>query len=236
MGWDPTKPLKDLWKKTKREMEGVANSLIGKIKKVGSDAAKSVTKRGDEIRGSLRSFGNEVEDSVKSIGSEIEDAVESAGEVAVKQIEEVSKNLADELEDRFEEAFDKAEDVIKDAMQAAMKEISKGALNKIVDVVQIVAPTSVDITLGPVTISIGDIGERIDVLQKWASNPPSGKDDLRAIIIELAPTAVSIELSFSLAFLVVQSDSLEIGTCSTYETYDFLNHMDDILQQFGINI
>ena len=85
-------------------------------------------------------------------------------------------------------------------------------------------------------LEIGDMTGRIDTLQRWAKKPPSSKNDIRQIIIEVAPTSVSINLSFSLAFLFVQTDSLAFGISATYETEDFLNKMDAILGRFGIHI
>ena len=48
----------------------------------------------------------------------------------------------------------------------------------------------------------------------------------------LSPTGVSVELSFSLALLVVQSDSLELGITINYETADFLDKIEEITGKF----
>ena len=97
-------------------------------------------------------------------------------------------------------------------------------------------PSSTSLSLGPFVLAIDNVTERVDVLQRWASKPPSSKSDIRAIIEEIAPSSVSINLSFSLAFLVVQTDSLEFGIESTYETKDFLDKFDELLSHYGINI
>lgn len=207
-------PFKSLEKKIKRSIE-----------KLGGDIKWQINKLGDDVKGGVKWTGEQAEKHLKEAGAHAESTLRSTFE-----------ELEDELEEAGEQAFELAKKEATEAAQAAMKEISKGALNKAVDTIQIVAPTSIDLKLGPIGLSIGNLTERVDTLQKWASNPPSGREHVRAIIEEVAPTSVSIELSISLAFLLVQTDSLEFGVTSTYETADFLDKMDAILDNFGINI
>ena len=205
---------------------------------------KSIEKK---IKRSIESLGNDVKGAIKSTGDEVRGSVEWAGNNAKKSINDVAhkaeadlKKVADDLEDDLEEAAETALEEAKDAAtaaaRAALAEISAGALNKVVDAMQMLMPSSTSLSLGPFVLAIDDWTDRVDTLQKWANKPPSTKNDIRAIIEEIAPSSVSINLSFSLAFLVVQTDSLEFGVENTYETADFLDKFDALLSHYGINI
>ena len=205
---------------------------------------KSIEKK---IKRSIESLGNDVKRAIKSTGDEVRGSVEWAGNNAKKSINDLAhkaeadiKKVADDLEDDLEEAAEtalkEAKDAATAAARAALAEISAGALNKVVDAMQILMPSATSLSLGPFVLAIDDWTDRVDTLQKWASKPPSTKNDIRAIIEEIAPSSVSINLSFSLAFLVVQTDSLEFGVENTYETADFLDKFDALLSHYGINI
>ena len=218
-------PFKEMEKKIKRGIDSLGNDIKRGINNLGNDVKNGVNKVGNDVRNGVQQAGNEVERELKGVAHRAESELKST-----------FNELEDELEETAEKIFEAAKDEALSLAQAAMKEISRGAINKVVDAAQVVLPTSVDLSLGPIGLNIGDMTGRIDTLQKWASNPPSSRNDIRQIITEVAPTSVSINLNFSLAFLFVQSDSLEFGVTASYETEDFLNKMDEILGRFGIKI
>ena len=207
-------PFKDIEKKIKRAIESLGNS----------------------VKSSINSLGNEVKHGVRSVANQAERELTNAAHQAENELKSVFNKLEDELEDTAEAILEAAKDEALSLARAAMREISRGAINKVVDAAQVAVPTTVDLSLGPIGLSLGDMTGRIDTLQRWSKKPPSSKKDIREIIIELAPTNVSINLSVSLAFLFVQTDSLAFGVISTYATEDFLNKMDEILGRFGIHI
>ena len=148
----------------------------------------------------------------------------------------IAADAKDEIEDAVDDALEAAQEAATVAARAAPAEISAGALNKVVDAMQVLMPSATSLSLGPFVLSVDDWTNRVDTLQKWANKPPSTKNDIRAIIEEIAPSSVSINLSFSLAFLIVQTDSLEFGVENTYQTSDFLDKFDELLSHYGINI
>ena len=217
------------------------------FKGLEKDIKKGLNKLGDSIKSGIKSVGREVESNVKSVGNKAKGAIESAADKAEdtikdiaqdaeESVEKAAKTSIEEIEDFAEDALEEAQAAATKAAQAALAEISAGALNKVVDAMQVLMPSSSSLSLGPFVLSIDDWTDRIDTLQKWASKPPSTKNDIRKIIEEIAPSSVSINLSFSLAFLVVQTDSLEFGVESTYETADFLDKFEELLAHYGINI
>ena len=218
-------PFKSIEKKIKRGIESL-----------GNDIKRGINNLGNEVKGSINKAGNDVKNGIHEVASQAENQVKNAAHDVESQLKSSFEELEDELEEAAKDAFEAVKDEAMELAQAAMKEISKGALNKAVDAIQVIAPTEIDLKLGPFGLAIGDVANRVDVLQKWASSPPSTKNDIKEIITELAPTAVSIELSFSLALLFVQSDSLEFGVSAIYETEDFLNNLDQLLSHWGISI
>ncbi len=216
--------------------KGVEKSIKKGLNKLGDEIKSGIRKVGSEVEGRVKWVGRKAEESVRKVEHEVEDKLKDTAHDLTEGLEKKGSELLDTVEDAAEEAFEAVKDEAMVAAQAALKAASSEALNKVVDAAQVLMPTEVDLSLGPFGLAIGDVSQRIDVLQKWAKNPPSSKSDIRDIILEVMPTSVSIELSFSLAFLVVQSDSLEFGVTSVYETEDFLNKMDDLLAHWGIHI
>ena len=207
-------PFKDLEKKIKRGI----NSL------------------GDSVKHSVEKLGNDIKHDVEQAGSQAGKRVQGLASEAERQLKSSVREIEDELEDLAEKALEEAKDLALETAQEALALISGEMLNKAVDGIQVVMPHSLSITLGPVTINVSDVKDRVDVLQKWAKNPPKGRNDLRAIIQEVAPSSVAIDLSASFAFLFVQSDSLSIGVSCEYNTQEFLDSLDDLLSHWGITI
>lgn len=216
--------------------KGLEKSIKRGLTKLGDEIKSSIRKLGSEVESKVKYAGRKAEESVKKVEHEVEDQLKDFAHDLEEEIEKTAKDTLETIEDTAEDVFEEVKDTAIEAMQAAMRAASSEALNTVVDSIQVALPNSIGLSLGPIGLEIGDLTDKVDTLQKWAKNPPTNKSDIRAIIIEVAPTSVSLELSFSLAFLVVQSDSLEFGVTSTYETEDFLNKMDDLLSHWGIHI
>ena len=216
--------------------KGLEKSIKKGLNKLGDEIKSGIRKAGSEVEGKVKYVGRKAEDSLKKVEHEAEDKLKSFGDDIEDKLEKTATETFETIEDAAEEAFETIKEEALEAAQAALKAASSETLNKVVDAAQVLMPSEVDLSLGPFGLAISNVSERINVLQKWAKNPPSSKNDIREIILEVMPSSVSIELSFSLAFLVVQSDSLEFGVTSVYETEDFLNKMDDLLAHWGIHI
>ena len=207
-------PFKSIEKKIRKGIESLGNEVMSKIRKVGS-----------QVEGNVKSVGHQVESGVKDVGHDAEEA-----------IEKVAKDAKEDIEEFAEETWEEMKESANEAAHALMEEFQKGLLNKLVDGLQVAMPTSTNLKLGPFVLGISDWTHRINVLQRWASNPPSSRNDLRAIIEELTPSSVTIVMSASVAFVVIQTDSLEFGVENTYETADFLDKFDTLLAHYGITI
>ena len=198
---------------------------ISDIKKAVSKAEHAVSDLGSkakhEIEGAAQSARHEVEHVANSAKHEIEGAAQSARH----EVERAGNEVVETFQDRIP-------DLVKSALEEALKAVASGALDKAVDIVQVAAPDQFDLKVGPVSMSVGDVKYRIDTLQRWAHDPPTDKQHIREMIETLAPSSVSVEIAFSVALLVVQSDSLECGVTMTWETSSFLDKFEDILGSF----
>ena len=206
------------------------------FKGLEKEIKKGLNKLGDSIKSSIKKVGREVEGNVKSVAHRAEDTLKGVAHEAEESLENAVKNAKEEIEEFGEEAWEEMKKAANEAAHELMEEFQKGLLNKLVDGLQIALPTATNLKLGPFVLGISDWTQRINVLQKWASNPPTSRGDLRAIIEELAPSSVTIVMSASVAFVVIQTDSLEFGVENTYETVDFLDKFDDLLAHYGISI
>ena len=128
--------------------------------------------------------------------------------------------------------MDAAEEAVKKALQHLVAVAAKGTLNKAVDLAQTFAPDSIKLKILAVFMVIDDIEDRIDILQRWANNPPTGKRALKRMIRELQPTSCGIEVDLQAALLIVSSDAIEVGFSATWNTDRFLRRFDDLIKKF----
>ena len=212
-------PFKSIEKKIKQGIESLGNKVKQGVESVGNKIKREVESTGKKAVG-------EVEKGAKRAVGE----VEKGGKTFVAEIEKGGKKAIGEIDKAGQKAIKEIEKGVNTAFQAMLREIQKGALNKAVDIIQVAAPDAVELKMGPIGLPIEDIKERIDTLQRWAKKPPSKNSDIKKMILELAPTSVSVELSASVAFLVVQSDSLEFGVTMSWQTEMFLEKFEDIFK------
>ena len=207
-------PFKSIEKKIKKGLESLGNSIRGNLNKFGHEIEGNLKKTGSSVEGGFKKLGHEIEDGLKKVGHECEGNL---------------KKAAFEIEDTFKE---KLPDLFHEALTKIVEEIEKGALHKAVDIIQVAAPSSMELKLGPMSMTVEDIKDKIDTLQEWSDNPPTGHGDIKEMVETLAPSSCSLEISVSLAALFVQSDSLEFGVTLTYTTEQFLESLEDLVGKF----
>ena len=205
MGWNPVSKAKNEIKRrlgdAKKEISGAASSARKGIEKSANAAKYKVEYSANQARHQVEDIGNDMIHDIKEEGEKVIDQLEvDAEEVVTKVLDEI------------------------------LSAIAEGAINKAIDFAQVAAPDVIGITLGPIRIEIGGVKERIDTLQIWASNPPSGKDDLRKMIETLAPTSIQVNLGAQIAAVVVSSGSLKVAIDATWTTESFLDKFDDIME------
>ena len=182
-----------------------------------------------KIERALRDVGEDVKIELRKLGSDCRNGVRAMG----REVEDGLRKSANQIKDGFEKELPAlAEAAARDAVAAIMAEAAKGTFTKAVDVAQVLAPDTMGIKIGPVGMTIGNVKDRIDTLQRWANNPPRSKEDIKECIITLAPMSVSVAVDVQFALLVVSSDALEVGFSAEWETASFIEKFDDIIAHF----
>lgn len=185
----------------------------------------AINSLGDSVKHSINDLGNSVKHDVYAVRDaakkEVADAENAAKHAVATAENDAKKAVADAAHEAMAE-FNKVKAEITSAA-------AKHGLEIAVAVIEVAAPRELDVKLGPVTVAIDSIPDRIATLRKWAANPPTGSGHIKQIIEELAPTSVSLEASIGLGF-IVQSDDLEIGFTATYDTAVFLDNLEHLIE------
>lgn len=228
MGWNPVGELKKLFSKAKDEISSGLNKVKNEVGS-GINRVKWYAEKGKNEVNSLASKGKkEVTDLANKGKREVNDLTNKG----VREVTDLAKTATDEIKDAADKAKEGVEQAVETCLQTMLSEISKGALNKAVDIIQVAVPDSVGLKIGPVSLDISDVNSRIDTLQRWASHPPTSKEDIKEMIVTLAPTSVGVEFDVQLALLVVSSDALEMGISLSWETQSFLDKFESIMSRF----
>lgn len=201
-------------------IENLAHGIEGNLNNLGHQIEGQINQKALVLKNEIGQLGHTAELNFKSVAH----AAEGDFSKLVHSAEGGFKQLAKETETAFTDTLPK---LVEAALNELLKELSGKLLNQIIDIIQIAVPDEMEIQIGPVTFALDDVNDRIDTLQKWAKNPP-GKDDVKEMIITIAPSKVSIVVSAEMAALVVTSKSLGVGTTMSWGTDKFLDKFDDV--------
>lgn len=203
MGFNPIKDLRKLFRKAEHEIHDLSH-----------EAEKGINNLAQQGRHELSSITELGKNELQSTFSEL-------GKQAEAMVEKSMAELKHEAETTFHEVI-----------SAIMAELTASTMRKAVDIAQTLAPDTMSLKIGPFGLEIDDVKDRIDTMQRWADHPPNGKDDLKEMIITLAPSSVSVEIDIQFAALIVSSDALEVGFAASWNTESFIEKFDDIVAHF----
>ena len=179
---------------------------------------------GDGIKHDIAGLGNSVKHDIYTVRDAAKHEVAVAESAARKAVADAENDAKKAVADAAHEAEAEFNHLKQQITSAA----AKHGLDVAVAVIEVAAPRELDVKLGPVTVAIDNIPDRIATLRKWAANPPMGSAHIKQIIEELAPSSVSLEASIGLGF-IVQSDDLEIGFTAVYDTQVFLDNLERLI-------
>lgn len=195
MGFNPFKKVRQAAEQAAGAIEGAAQDVAGTAQHAGGGAVDTV---GHGLDGAKDAVLHEIHQARDAALAQIESAVPHA----------------------IAEAADAIEDAAREALQAVLLALQAGALERAIDLIQVGVPSSAKIKLGPLSMDVGGINDRIDEVQAWAKSPPTDGPGVRALIELIGPTSVSVDLT---AYLVTP-----LGAELTWETAEFLDRLDDI--------
>ena len=107
-------------------------------------------------------------------------------------------------------------------------------LRLLVDIVKTVNPSDVSIHIGPLKMDIGNVVQKVGVLEHYSHHPPEKRSEWKAFIQGVSPESLSIVASIGFAFIIESSD-LEVGIEATWKGEDVINNIDNILSKAGIH-
>lgn len=211
------------------------------------DAGDAIADAGEDVGDALADAGQDVGEAFSDFGKDVEKGwhygVEKPFKIMVingvkREVVRPSKqaiaNIEAEFHSKSDHVADRVEAHINAAAQAAVAELIKQGLITGLQVLELAVPSEMALTLGPVVIVFGDVKDRIETMRKWIDDPPIGRSRIKELILEFAPTSITISISAELAFLVVSSDSLSVGMDLTFDTKDFMDHFESVMDEFQI--
>ena len=117
-----------------------------------------------------------------------------------------------------------AESAIEDALKVFVGAISSEAGGVALRIINVVVPESISITIGPVSLAISDVRDKVDVIKHWVSHPPTGQDQILSCIGQLSPDSVSVNVGLTIP-VIEQGISFSFK----WTPEDFIQRISDIL-------
>lgn len=205
---------------------------IGDLKKLAAKIANGVDETAHRAMHAVETAASTAEHKIESAASSAEHKIAQAGLSAKHEIESLDRDVVQHVREVESEAVAGAKKAFEEVVEAVVAAAASGALSKALDIARMGAPSGLTLTLGPVCFSVDDLQDRIDVLQRWSHQPPTGHHDIRKMIEEFAPSSVSVSADIQFALLVVSSEALEIGFAVQWETSDFLDQLEKVIGEF----
>lgn len=162
---------------------------------------------------------------VKDVIDDIQRARRWAGG-RINSIDDTLSNLPDEMERIAKQAA-------TDVQKAMLREATRRSLAVAVDLIDTVMPDSLGLTLGPVSIQVGDVFDKVEAIKEIAEDPPDDCESITEAVLALAPDEISIDLSIGVGF-IVQSDSAQVGVSLGWSKESVLEHLPTLLRKCGV--
>lgn len=159
---------------------------------------------------------------------DIEDLVEKAAAKALDELPDVGELV--------EKAAEAAVDALGDAAGEIARQASKHALKAAVAAAEALAPASIDLTLGPITLTVADPVEKLEALHDLArKGVPGTRRGVTHAIEVLAPTSIGISFSANVSLVVVNIDELGVGFAASWDAERVIDGLDKLLEVAGLD-
>lgn len=199
-------------------IDQAAHAAIGGIERAEHDAVGRATAaihsaEGDlqtaahALKGDIAAAGHNAEASMLSVAGDLEGAVKKAGREAVAG----------------------AESAVEKALDEAFQAAAKRACEYFVKMVKRFQPAEARLVLGPFTFHFAKPVDKVEAIVTFANNPSTTRADLRALVEAIAPTSVDADMSVTVPVI-----DLGVGGGLTIETADFLDGLEDTLDDLGL--
>ncbi|MXV76393.1 hypothetical protein F4Z99_19240 [Candidatus Poribacteria bacterium] len=217
-----------IFKKIKRAVQDTAEKAKDTVENTERQVEQTVSGTVDTLEDTARKLEDIVQDLnpahiAEDVKREVLQAIRNVKNEAVKEVKKVSEDAISELKDVL----------LKIEGKLAGK-TAQEVLHLLVDVVKTANPSDVSIHLGPLTLDIGNVVDKIGSLEHYAHHPPETHSQWKAFIKAVSPESLSIVASVGFAFIIESSD-LEVGIEATWTGEDVIENVDKILSKAGIH-
>ena len=226
------KPINDAVNRIKQQLEQIGNEIESEINQGKNTIYNEMKNRQGELVANVTRVGQQIEDGVKKVGGEIESVgkkaigeIEGAGKKVVGEVESVGKKVVDQIDDEVEAVIKKIGDGFK---RKAVKE----ALTAAKDIASEIPVSDITVTISVISFSISNPAEKIKTIEKYIKSPPSGEDEVIAMLKDIGIGTVSVQLSgefFSSAISAGVSFSVDLAESAEFITV-IKKHVEKIVK------
>lgn len=181
----------------------------------GKTVAKTAKKAGKTVEHTGKQAGQTVAHDAVDAGKATADEGKSAGKAitsASKIVADESKSLATNVKDAGEVAIDTASDLaqeipheifiqVKHVLHEMVSEAARQSMQIAVGLIKHIPPIRYTLGLGPVSITIGRIDEKLHYLEHYAQNFPSHREEIVQMVIDLSPDAVAVSMEIAVPII-----------------------------------
>ena len=220
-----------------------AKHAVEKTEDAADDAANEVSKGTEEATDAIKEGAEKAKEGINMLNPEhiaeeikhdILKALESAEKAAVSAIKDAEKSATSELKKAGEEIKHEIEKEVSKIEHALEGKAAHEVLKDLVDTIRALSPDSIQLELGPIQLTLGNLEEKVEHFVKWSKKPPHNLHSWIEFVQDVTPDELSLVQSIGLG-LVVQSDDLKLGLTETWGSEKVLNRLERILRRAGIH-
>ena len=182
------KPINDAVSQIKNQLQQVERDIENELHKVRdsiqNEVVSNITRVGGDLESVLKKVGGELE----SVANKVKWEIESGGKTAIAEIESTGKKVVDELDNEIEKVLDSISEGFKE-------KAVKAALTSAKEIATEIPLTDISLTLSVITFSISSPGEKIPKIEKYINKPPSGEDEVVAMLKDIGVGSVNVSIS-----------------------------------------
>lgn len=165
-------------------------------------------------------------------------AIKSAEGQAVSAVQKTESAALAEVQAAGKAAAREAGQLLDAVASGLLGSLAKEALELASRLAKAFAPSQLQLTLGPIQLTLTNIPEAVDLLDTAAAAPPVTRADLSAYIHDWVNNgivdSVSVQADVALAALVVTSDDLKAGFQAQWSADDWLSRQEAIFDAIGL--
>lgn len=179
-----------------------------------------------QAEGKLSGIASGAEHAVQSAEQAATAGVKSAEQAAVKELSSVASTGVSQIEQAAKIVEQDLSQAVHTVLSSAVSAAIEKGLKEAVKVLEEWGPqvvSEINITLGPLSFTVGDIPRNFKKLQNAVQNPPKHLSDIIGLVEEIAPPSVTLQFGFDISFVVIDVSALSVSGGIVVPTKHFLD-------------